>query len=231
MRSHKEQLLDAAILEKIKALGLTGKALDGAKLLLEDDEIHSVQEYANHVSIVRLGYNDHGPVHMRIVARNAVVILALLRKAGIKTNAESENAGGGSSLGDFEDSVIAVFMAALLHDLGMSLGRQDHEVHSTYLAAPIIDRVLLKLFPENVQKRTMIRSLALEGIYGHMGTRSIHSLEAGIVQVADGCDMTKGRARIPIALKPTPKVYLKCARVGALSKPQTLAKAPQIIVM
>ena len=46
----------------------------------------------------------------------------------------------------------------------------------------------------------MIRSLALEGITGHMGNRTIHSLEAGVIQIADGCDMTKGRARIPIAL-------------------------------
>jgi len=46
----------------------------------------------------------------------------------------------------------------------------------------------------------MIRALAAEGITGHMGNRIIHSLEAGIVQVADGCDMTKGRARISIQL-------------------------------
>jgi metal-dependent HD superfamily phosphatase/phosphodiesterase len=33
-----------------------------------------------------------------------------------------------------------------------------------------------------------------------MGNRTVYSLEAGVVQVADGCDMKKGRARIPIAL-------------------------------
>ena len=52
----------------------------------------------------------------------------------------------------------------------------------------------------------MIRSMALEGIIGHMGTRKIHSLEAGIIQIADGCDMTKGRARIPMELNKTPSV-------------------------
>jgi metal-dependent HD superfamily phosphatase/phosphodiesterase len=51
----------------------------------------------------------------------------------------------------------------------------------------------------------MIRSLALEAISGHMGNRHIHSLEAGVVQVADGCDMTKGRARIPMALGHAPR--------------------------
>jgi metal-dependent HD superfamily phosphatase/phosphodiesterase len=65
---------------------------------------------------------------------------------------------------------------------------------------PIIDRILTGLFPDNLKRKVIIRSLALEGISGHMGNRTIHSLEAGVVQVADGCDMTKGRARISIAL-------------------------------
>ena len=51
----------------------------------------------------------------------------------------------------------------------------------------------------------MIRALTVEGIAGHMGARTIHSLEAGVVQVADGCDMKKGRARIPIALGHSPR--------------------------
>ena len=40
----------------------------------------------------------------------------------------------------------------------------------------------------------------MEGIAGHMGTHKIHSVEAGIILIADGCDMTKGRARIPMAI-------------------------------
>jgi metal-dependent HD superfamily phosphatase/phosphodiesterase len=52
----------------------------------------------------------------------------------------------------------------------------------------------------------MIRSLAQEAISGHMGNRAINSLEAGIVQVADGCDMKKGRARIPLALAGSPRM-------------------------
>ncbi len=51
----------------------------------------------------------------------------------------------------------------------------------------------------------MTRSLALECISGHMGNRPVYSLEAGIVQVADGCDMTKGRARISMSLSHTPR--------------------------
>ena len=48
------------------------------KELIEDPEIEAVQNYANNVSIVRLGYNDHGPVHMRTVCRNALKMIKIL---------------------------------------------------------------------------------------------------------------------------------------------------------
>ena len=199
MRSPKELSLDNKIIESLRGLGFPGKALEAARLAASDEEIQATQEYANNVSIVRLGYNDHGPVHMRTVALNAINMLGLLRQAAIKTSLEKEG------VGDFEDSLIGAFLAAMLHDLGMSIGRQDHEFHSASMALPILDRLLSQVYPNNVQKKAIVRSLALEGIAGHMGNRTIHSLEAGIILVADGCDMTKGRARIPIALSSVPK--------------------------
>jgi metal-dependent HD superfamily phosphatase/phosphodiesterase len=194
MRSSKEQSLATKIIKTLETLGIFEKALEAAKLIIADEEVQVTQEYANHVSIVRLGYNDHGPVHMHTVALHAITMLDLLRQAGIQTSLEKEG------IGDFEDSLIGTITAAMLHDLGMSVSRQDHEMHSASLAAPILDRFLPIIYPQSIQKRVMIRSLALEGISGHMGNRAIHSLEAGVVQVADGCDMTKGRARIPIIL-------------------------------
>ena len=199
MRSYKEQNLDGKISGKLDSLNLTGKALAAAKLLLADDEIQAAQEYANTVSIVRLGYNDHGPVHMRTVALNAIIMASLLRDAGIKMSLEKEECG------DFEDSLIGVIFASMLHDLGMGVGRQDHELHSAFLAYPIIDRLLSKVYAGKLNSLTIVRALTMEGITGHMGNRKIHSLEAGIVQVADGCDMTKGRARIPIAMSDAPR--------------------------
>ena len=192
--------MDTKIIAALEDLKLSGKVLEGAKLMMADEEIQAAQEYANNVSIVRLGYNDHGPVHMRTVVLNAIVMMGLLRRAGIKTSLETEG------IGDFEDSLAGVIFAAMLHDLGMGIGRQDHEMHSTYLAMPILDRLLTKVYPSNLQKKVMIRALTMEGISGHMGNRTVHSLEAGVVQVADGCDMTKGRARIPIALGYAPRV-------------------------
>ena len=132
--------------------------------------------------------------------RSSIKMLTLLHAQGIKTCLEQEKSG------TFEDSLCAVILAAFLHDLGMTVGRQDHELFSVHLALPIVDRILTKVFADDLEKKVIIRSLVIEGIAGHMATRKIHSLEAGLILVADGCDMTKGRARIPLALNTDPKV-------------------------
>jgi metal-dependent HD superfamily phosphatase/phosphodiesterase len=199
MKSPRELSIDIKLIDMVEAFGLSGKAMEGLKIMLASEEIQAIQEFANTVSIVRLGFNDHGPVHMRTVTHNAVVMMELLRNAGIKTTLEDNNCG------EFEDSLLSVMMGTMLHDIGMGMGRQNHEHHSTFLAMPIIDSILEKVYQDDWHKKVMIRSVALEGIAGHMGTIAISSLEAGIVQVADGCDMTKGRARIPIALQGAPR--------------------------
>jgi len=200
MRSAKEQTLDVKIKESLQALDVSAKVMEAINMAVLDEEIQAVQEYANNVSIVRLGYNDHGPVHMRTVLLNAVIMLGFLREAGIKTSLQNEN------IGDFDDSLIAVIYGSMLHDLGMTMGRQDHEIFSMPLAYPIIERHLAEIYKDNLQKKVMARSLAMECIAGHMGNRPVCSIEAGIVQVADGCDMTKGRARISMALGQNPRM-------------------------
>ena len=197
MKSPKERNLEKKILEKLKHCP---KCIELVQYLFDDFELQIMQDYANTVSIKRLGYNDHGPVHMRQVTNNSIKMLNILHSAGIKTSLEQED------IGSFEDSMSAVIIASMLHDLGMMIGRESHEKMSAILAQPMIEKVLNLFYPDNIQKRTIIKSLALESIVGHMGTHKIHSLEAGIILVADGCDMTKGRARIPLAINHTPRV-------------------------
>ena len=169
------------------------------KQLLENEEIKAIQDYANTVSITRLGLNDHGPVHMRTVCYNALKMLSILHDAGVETSLQKEHSGS------FADSVVAVMIAAFLHDAGMTIGRKDHELYAGIISYQMITDVLQKNLPENTMRRTIIRSMAMEGILGHMATRPIHSIEAGLVLIADGCDMTKGRARIALEIptKPT----------------------------
>lgn len=197
MKSVKELSVESKILKRLQN---SPKCLELVSYLFDDAELQEMQDYANNVSIKRLGYNDHGPVHMRQVTANAIKMLNILRDSGIKTSLEEEE------VGSFEDSMCAVILAGLMHDLGMMIGRQGHEEMSVTLAKPIIERALLQIFPDDLHRRTVIKSIAIECIIGHMSSRRIHSIEAGIILIADGCDMTKGRARIPLAMNTSPKV-------------------------
>lgn len=199
-KSPKESGLDRRIIE------LVPEALrEFAEKVLNDPEVKAMQDYANVVSIKRLGYNDHGPVHMRKVCKNAVKMAGILQKKGIAMSLEREE------IGTHTDSVLALFMAGLLHDVGMSITRQDHENYSALLARPVIDRYLELYYGEDIDKRVLVRSLILEGIVGHMAAVRIHSIEAGLILIADGCDMEKGRARIPLMIQHE-------ARVGDIHK-------------
>jgi len=205
-KSPKEQHVEEKITDLVRKI--CSQLPDGDKLpqrlwnrLQSDAEIQAIQDYANIVSITRLGLNDHGPVHMKTVCRNALKMLCILHEAGIPTSLEKEKAG------TFSDSVCAVMFAALLHDSGMTIGRKGHELYSGIISYTLINDLLKELLPgeDDIMRRTVIRSVAMEGFVGHMGTQPIHSIEAGLILIADGCDMTKGRARIPLEIptKPT----------------------------
>lgn len=197
MKSVKEVSVESKIVKRLQNIP---KCLELVNYLFNDAELQEMQDYANNVSIKRLGYNDHGPVHMRQVTANAIKMLNILHSSGIQTSLEIEE------IGNFEDSMCAVILAGLMHDLGMMIGRQGHEEMSVTLAKPIIERAVMHIFPDNLHRRTIVKSVAIESIIGHMASRKIHSIEAGIILIADGCDMTKGRARIPLAMNTTPKV-------------------------
>ncbi len=205
-KSPKEQIIESKIMALVN--DMVSRFTDGdrlplrlVELLLSDAEVKSIQDYANTVSISRLGLNDHGPVHMKIVCRNALKMLGILHEAGVKTSLEQDGAG------TFADSMSAVMMAALLHDSGMTISRKDHELYSGIISYSIMNDLLRQVLPDarDIARRTIIRSVAMEGIIGHMGTHPIHSIEAGLILIADGCDMTKGRARITLEIpsKPT----------------------------
>ena len=194
MKSPKEQSLEKKILKELE-----GKPLKLAEIIFSDPEIIHLQNYANTVSISRLNYNDHGPVHMKKVGLNSIKIMKILHEQNFKFSLEKEE------VGEFEDCLTAVLAASLIHDVGMTIGRANHENNGVTLANPVLQRILKEVYPDSIGKQVIVRALALECIFGHMGTQKIHSLEAGVVLIADGCDMEKGRSRIPIMLNDAPK--------------------------
>lgn len=144
---------------------------------------------ANQMVIVRMGYNDHGLVHSKIVTFNALKILDII-KDDIQPNIVQEN------LGTFNDVQLVVMAGAFLHDVGNLVHRKEHTMHSCYLAS----QLLMPLLPEYTAHPAQMLSEILHCIYSHHDDTECLSTEAGIVTVADGCDMAQGRARIPYKL-------------------------------
>ncbi len=155
----------------------------------EDDELYALWTAANVTAINRLGMTDHGPVHVKIVTNIALRLLRLLMKAGVEPNVVIDH---GLTRGDAE---VVVTLAALLHDLGMSIHRQDHEGYSLFVAQTKLKELLATEY--GVAEATIVRSEILHAIIAHRSGGYPLTLEAGIVRVADALDMAKGRSRIP----------------------------------
>ncbi len=164
------------------------------KSLLYDKEIEARQDYANTVSIKRLGYNDHGDVHMRIVVLNAIRMALILQKRGIALTLEREG------IGTAEDSLFVLLVSGLLHDIGMGITRTMHEHYTAWLMKDRIQRVVTEYEPDHLFKRIAIETMIYECLIGHMGTIQTFSYESGLILIADGCDMAEGRARIPLLI-------------------------------
>jgi metal-dependent HD superfamily phosphatase/phosphodiesterase len=167
-----------------------GKVKETLDLLRSDREVSSLYEQANKLSILRLGYNDHGIVHAKIASYNALRILNILLTEGVVPNIVSEE------VGNEEDSKVAVLLGAFLHDIGLCIARENHELLGAIISRPIVKRILEKIYGK-VEKSFRMLPIVLEGITCHMGNYQATSLEAKIVEVADGTDISKGRARIP----------------------------------
>ncbi len=191
----KEERLNEVLLERTD-----GPVRTLLEHLLADEEIHMYHSYANAVSVRRLGYNDHGPVHARLVTYNALKILRLMHEHGVETSLEEEEVAG------YDVSQVAVALGAFLHDFGMGVAREFHEWHSLNLSDMFIRRVLEQIYPAHPALRVVARAMAHEAIIGHMAKVRIHSVEAGVVLVADGTDMSRGRSRIPQLLERDPVV-------------------------
>ncbi len=186
-----------ALEELVDNLYFRLKPYKNAKTLLDflkkDPQVNAMLNAANAVAIQRLGYNDHGITHSHIATFNAVKILQLLYKKGIKPNLMSE-----SKYAKFEDSLEVVIAAAYLHDIGNSVMRSQHELFGIILAREIINRYYDKKSTQ-IELNERKKSTIMEGIIAHMGNPNWppDSLEGKIVPVADACDMQQGRARIP----------------------------------
>jgi metal-dependent HD superfamily phosphatase/phosphodiesterase len=154
-----------------------------------DVELYALWQEINVNAVQRLGMSDHGPVHVQIVANIALKLLRLLKERGVQPNVVADH-----NLSE-EDAEVVVALASMLHDLGMSIHRLDHEQYSLFLARPKIGELLEGLY--EIPTRTILSSEILHAIISHRSGGRPLTLEAGIVRVADALDMAEGRTRIP----------------------------------
>jgi metal-dependent HD superfamily phosphatase/phosphodiesterase len=164
---------------------LLEKALD---IVNHDEEVKTLWRVINVNAIDRLGVSDHGPVHFQIVANIALRLTRILIKHEVKM----------SIVKDYgltnKHAELTVLLASLLHDLGMSISREQHEEFSLFLANDILHKTLEFL---TVEERTIVTSEILHAIIAHRSGGDPYTIEAGIVRVADALDMSEGRTRIP----------------------------------
>ena len=178
---------------KKESLNVPIKDNDKLKTMLDfidsDVEIHTLWRCSNILAIDRMGYSDHGPTHVKLVANKAVKLLRMLTAKNIDPSIKI-NYGMG-----FHDAEVVVFLASVMHDLGMSIIRDGHEVFSVELAREFLKRCLPLVY--SPEEATIVSSEVLHAIISHQASVKPLTLEAGIVKVADALDMERGRARIP----------------------------------
>jgi len=164
------------------------KAKKMFNLLINDPEVRADWDLSNFIAVKKLRYNDHGEVHAKIVCASALKMLDILLEKGVKPDFIEE--GGG----DEDDEHLIVMAGALLHDIGNQIYRENHPLHSTYLAIPILNR-LLPNFYSDIENRTEVRGFILNSIYAHDADIPDFIIEAALIGIGDATDMTKGRGR------------------------------------
>lgn len=151
-------------------------------------EIYALWKVMNTNAIDRLGMSDHGPVHFQIVANIALRLARILKTNGVQLSVQKDF---GLS---YDHSELIIFLASLMHDLGMSISREGHEEFSLFITNTLL-REILTFLP--IEEKTIVISETLHAIFAHRKGGQPLTIEAGIVRVSDALDMSEGRSRVP----------------------------------
>jgi len=175
---------------RVRAPSRGNRRLESFLDAVNGDEQVRAWWYMAQVQSERLGMSDHSWVHVQIVLNIALRLLRLLVKAGVEPAMVADH-----GMKD-RDAEVVVAGGALLHDIGMSIHRADHEAYSLFLANGVLDRLLADSYRQ--PERTVVAAEILHAIIGHRRRGEPYTVEAGVVRVADALDMAQGRSRIPL---------------------------------
>ena len=155
----------------------------------KNKKLHTYWKCSNIMAIDRMGYTDHGPTHIKIVANLALKLLRILIEEKIEpsivNNYNLKN----------EDAEVVVVLGSIFHDIGMAVIRKDHEKFSASITLKFLEEILPGEYSE--ENIAIISSEVLHSVVAHEVPHKPLTIEAGIVSIADALDMESGRARIP----------------------------------
>ena len=183
-------IADAVARAQVHAPTRGNRKLESFLEAVNADERVRAWWYMAQITSERLGMSDHSWVHVKVVLNIALRLLRLLVKGGIEPAMVTEH-----GMRD-RDAEVVVAGGALLHDIGMSIHRADHEAYSLFLAQERLQSLLADCYED--PERTVVIGEILHSIIGHRRKGEPYTVEAGVVRVADALDMAEGRSRIPV---------------------------------
>ena len=128
-------------------------------------------------------------MHIQIVLNIGLRLARLLFRRGVTPSVVADYAMSE------RDAEVVIAAGCLMHCVGMSIHRNDHERYSLFLTADKLGTLLADAYDE--PERSIIVSESLHTIIGHRSDGAPFTIEAGIVRVADALDMARGRSRVP----------------------------------
>ena len=162
------------------------------------DTLRTYWQCSNVIAINRMGINDHGPIHIKIVTNVALKMFRILVDHEVVPSVVADH-----SL-TAEDAECVLVLAGCLHDIGHVVHRHNHEEFSVSLAPPLIRELIDGLYEG--REKAIITSETLHAIYAHRTDIEPLTVEAGALKIADALDMEQGRARIPFE-KGSPTIH------------------------
>jgi uncharacterized protein len=145
--------------------------------------------HAARINAERLHMSDHSWVHIQVVLNIALRLSRLLFARGVTPSIVADHAL------EARDAEVVIAGAALLHCVGMSIHRKDHETYSLFLTADKLGSLLEEIYEEPT--RSIVVAETMHAIISHRSKGAPFTVEAAIVRVADALDMARGRSRVP----------------------------------
>jgi hypothetical protein len=145
--------------------------------------------HAAGVNAERIHMSDHSWVHIQIVLNMALRLSRLLFARGIEPSIVTDHGF------EVRDAEVVIAGAALLHCVGMSIHRADHESYSLWMAADKLGGLLAPIYDE--PERSIVVAETMHAIISHRSKGAPFTIEGAILRVADALDMTRGRSRVP----------------------------------